>query len=59
MDYYPATFIDHKRHCKKYFSFYVITSLWEEWANNPDELKDLLFSAKAGGLEATIEIHPF
>ena len=68
MDYHHATLLAHEQRearddivapCEKYFSFYVITSLWEEWADTPDELKDLLFSAKAGGLEATIEIHPF
>ena len=68
MDYHQATLLAHEQRearddivtrREKYFSFYVITSLWEEWADSPDELKDLLFSAYAGGLEATIEIHPF
>lgn len=43
----------------KVHSFYVITPLWEEWAESADELKDLLLSAYAGNLEATIDIVPF
>ena len=44
---------------QKAHSFYVITPLWEEWAESADELKDLLLSAYAGNLEATIDIVPF
>ena len=50
-DSQPQTFKAH--------SFYVITDLWEEWAESADELKELLLSAYAGNLEATIDIVPF
>ena len=40
-------------------TFYVITSAWEEWALNQDELKELTDDATLGGLAYTIETCPF
>ena len=68
MDYHHATLLAHEQRearddivapCKKYFSFYVITPLWEEWAESVDELGELLFSAYAGDLKPTVEVIPF
>jgi len=40
-------------------TFYVITSAWEEWANDRDQLKELTDDAILGGLTYTIETCPF
>ena len=40
-------------------TFYVITSAWEEWANDRDQLKELTDDATLGGLTYTIETCPF
>tara|TARA_R110001606_G_scaffold42337_1_gene113328 strand:+ start:92 stop:298 length:207 start_codon:yes stop_codon:yes gene_type:complete len=40
-------------------TFYVITSAWEEWANDRDQLKELTDDATLGGLAYTIETCPF
>lgn len=40
-------------------TFYVITSAWEEWATNQDELKELTDDATLDGLAYTIETCPF
>ena len=40
-------------------TFYVITSAWEEWALDRDQLKELTDDAILGGLACTIEICPF
>jgi hypothetical protein len=40
-------------------TFYVITSAWEEWANDRDQLKELTDDATLGGLTYTIETIPF
>jgi len=40
-------------------TFYVITSAWEEWANDRDQLKVLTDDATLGGLTYTIETCPF
>ena len=50
---------DSQPQLPKPHSFYVITDLWEEWAESADELKELLLSAYAGNLKATIDIVPF
>ena len=40
-------------------TFYVITSAWEEWANDRDQLKELTDDATLGGLTYTIKTCPF
>ncbi len=40
-------------------TFCVITSAWEEWANDRDQLKVLTDDATLGGLAYTIETYPF
>ena len=40
-------------------TFYVITSAWEEWATNQDQLKVLTDDATLSGLTYTIETYPF
>jgi len=40
-------------------TFYVITSAWEEWATNQNQLKELTDDATLGGLAYTIETCPF
>jgi len=40
-------------------TFYVITSAWEEWAINQNELKALTDDAILDGLTYTIETIPF
>ena len=68
MDFHNSTLLaeeqrqareDSQPPAPKAHSFYVITPLWEEWAESADELKELLLSAYAGNLEATIDIVPF
>jgi len=40
-------------------TFYVITSAWEEWALDRDQLKQLTDDATLDGLTYTIETCPF
>ena len=40
-------------------TFYVITSHWDEWATNQDQLKALTDDAILDGLAYTIETCPF
>ena len=40
-------------------TFYVITSAWEEWALDRNQLKALTDDATLGGLAYTIETCPF
>jgi len=40
-------------------TFYVITSAWEEWANDRDQLKELTDDATLSGLDCIIKTCPF